>query len=95
LAVAPRAFTADVADPQAISRLVADVEERLGPIEILQNNAGRLVPGTALTQELREWETTWSVNVGSAMTRSRSWWNACEGGHRERHAQHDRTPRAP
>jgi meso-butanediol dehydrogenase/(S,S)-butanediol dehydrogenase/diacetyl reductase len=66
------AFTADVADPEAAPRLVAEVEERLGPIEILQNNAGRLVPGTALTQDFTEWERTLSVNVGSVFVMSRA-----------------------
>ena len=66
------AFTADVADADAVARRVADVEERLRPIEILQNNAGRLVPGTALTQDIAEWELTMSVNVGSVFLMSRA-----------------------
>jgi meso-butanediol dehydrogenase / (S,S)-butanediol dehydrogenase / diacetyl reductase len=66
------AFTADVADADAVARLVADVEGRLGPIEILQNNAGRLVPGTALTQDIAEWELTMAVNVRSVFLMSRA-----------------------
>lgn len=66
------AFTADVADREAVPRLVADVTERLGPVEILHNNAGRLVPGTALTQEVEEWERTIAVNVGSVFLMSRA-----------------------
>ena len=60
-----QAFIADVADRSAVGGLVAEIERELGPIEILDNNAGRLVPGTALTQEIEEWERTLSVNVGS------------------------------
>jgi NAD(P)-dependent dehydrogenase (short-subunit alcohol dehydrogenase family) len=52
------AFVANVADREAVTGLVADVATRLGPVEILHNNAGRLVPGTALTQEYDEWERT-------------------------------------
>jgi meso-butanediol dehydrogenase / (S,S)-butanediol dehydrogenase / diacetyl reductase len=66
------AFTADVSDPEAVTALAAAIEERLGPIEILDNNAGRLVPGTALTQEIAEWERTLSVNIGSVFLMSRA-----------------------
>jgi NAD(P)-dependent dehydrogenase (short-subunit alcohol dehydrogenase family) len=66
------AFVADVADPEAVAGLVAAVEERLGPIEILENNAGRLVPGTVLTQEFAEWQRTLSVNIGSVFLMCRA-----------------------
>ncbi len=49
-----RAFVADVADRDAVARLVSEIERALGAIQILENNAGRLVPGTALTQEIEE-----------------------------------------
>lgn len=66
------AFVADVAEPQAVTDLVAAVEGRLGPIDILDNNAGRLVPGTVLTQELAEWQRTLSVNIGSVFLMCRA-----------------------
>lgn len=65
-------FVADVADPEAVSWLVGEVERNIGPIDILDNNAGRLVPGTALTQELEEWERTLTVNVTSVFLMCRS-----------------------
>lgn len=65
-------FGADVSDAAAVQRLVAEIEQQLGPIEILHNNAGRLVPGTAVTQEIAEWERTLSVNVGSVFLMSRA-----------------------
>lgn len=65
-------FAADVADPAAVGALVAAVEEQLGPIDILENNAGRLVPGTVLTQEISEWERTLSVNVSSVFLMCRA-----------------------
>lgn len=34
-------FAADVRDPAAIERLVAHTEQRLGPVDLLVNNAGR------------------------------------------------------
>lgn len=38
------AFSADVSIAAAVESLVRDVQERLGPIEILVNNAGQAVP---------------------------------------------------
>jgi NAD(P)-dependent dehydrogenase (short-subunit alcohol dehydrogenase family) len=67
-----QAFVADVADREAVPRLVARIEASLGPIDILENNAGRLVPGTALTQEIDEWERTLAVNVGSVFLMCRA-----------------------
>jgi NAD(P)-dependent dehydrogenase (short-subunit alcohol dehydrogenase family) len=34
------AFSADVGDPEAVERLVGEVEKALGPVDILVNNAG-------------------------------------------------------
>ena len=67
-----QAFAADVADRDAVEWLVTDIERSLGPIEILENNAGRLVPGTALTQDIDEWERTLRVNVGSVFLMCRT-----------------------
>jgi len=67
-----RAFVADVADRDSVPGLIAEVEGALGPVDILDNNGGRLVPGTALTQEVDEWERTLSVNVGSVFLMSRA-----------------------
>jgi NAD(P)-dependent dehydrogenase (short-subunit alcohol dehydrogenase family) len=67
-----RHFVADVADRDAVPELVADIERALGPIAILENNAGRLVPGTALTQEIDEWERTLAVNIGSVFLMCRA-----------------------
>lgn len=35
-----QAFTADLLDPAAVDRLIGDVEEAAGPIDVLVNNAG-------------------------------------------------------
>lgn len=67
-----RHFVADVADRDAVPELVAEIERALGPIAILENNAGRLVPGTALTQEIDEWERTLAVNIGSVFLMCRA-----------------------
>lgn len=67
-----QAFTGDVADRDTVPGLVSEIEAVLGPIEILENNAGRLVPGTALTQEIDEWERTLAVNIGSVFLMCRA-----------------------
>lgn len=65
-------FVGDVADRETVPGLVAEIERALGPIQILENNAGRLVPGTALTQEIDEWERTLAVNIGSVFLMCRA-----------------------
>lgn len=60
------ALAGDVADPDAVERLVAEVEERLGPIAVLVNNAGA-IPHPAGWPELswETWQRTLDVNLGS------------------------------
>jgi NADP-dependent 3-hydroxy acid dehydrogenase YdfG len=45
------ACTLDVTDPESVEAFVATVEQRLGPVDVLVNNAGIAVPG-------RFWELT-------------------------------------
>jgi NAD(P)-dependent dehydrogenase (short-subunit alcohol dehydrogenase family) len=64
-----RAFQADVSDPDAVRRLVADVERELGPVDVLVNNAGttKYVPFAdveSVTPEL--WERILGVNLVGA-----------------------------
>ncbi len=53
---APTPFLADAADLERIAALPAEVEEALGPIDILVTNSGGPPPGGALAHELGEWE---------------------------------------
>lgn len=60
------AFAADVSIAQAVQSMVSDIKRRLGPIDILINNAG-----TALSRELDEiteqdFDRTIAVNLKSA-----------------------------
>jgi meso-butanediol dehydrogenase/(S,S)-butanediol dehydrogenase/diacetyl reductase len=64
-------FVADVSDADAVQQLVEDVCARFGRIDVLHNNAGRLVPGTVLDQDLQEWDRTFAVNVRSVFLVSR------------------------
>jgi len=50
------AFPGDVTDREGMRTLVADVEESLGPVELLVNNAGILQVGPAETMSLEDLE---------------------------------------
>ncbi len=60
------AVQADVADGDAVRAMVAEVEDRLGPVSLLVNNAG--VSWTGLFQDTDEavWRRLFSVNVDGA-----------------------------
>lgn len=58
------AATLDVADEQATKHLVADVEDRLGPIDLFCFNAGiATMGGVEVSNAL--WHRTWEVNLMS------------------------------
>ena len=65
-------LVADVSDATAVEALVAEVLARCGRLDIVHNNAGRLVPGTALTLDLDEWDRTMTTNVRSVFLVSRA-----------------------
>ncbi len=56
-----RAVQTDVTDGEAVKRLVAEVEQTLGPIDILVNNAGHN-PSRAIT-EISEADWDWVLNL--------------------------------
>lgn len=56
----------DVADPQAVERLFADVKASLGGLDALVNNAGIAGPtGPIDTLDLEAWNRTLAVNISS------------------------------
>jgi meso-butanediol dehydrogenase / (S,S)-butanediol dehydrogenase / diacetyl reductase len=57
------AWEADVSDPDRVAAVVAQVLERLGPIDVLHSNAGVMNGGTALEESIEGWERTFAVNV--------------------------------
>src|SRR5689334_11306488 len=68
------ALGADVSDGQAVARLIRGVEETLGPIDVLVNNAG-----IALRRQLEElsegdFDNTLAVNLKSAFLCSQAVW---------------------
>jgi NAD(P)-dependent dehydrogenase (short-subunit alcohol dehydrogenase family) len=60
-----RAMTvqADVADEKSVERMVAQVNDRLGPIDMLVNNAGIFEYVTPETTTLDHWRRTIDVNL--------------------------------
>lgn len=54
----------DVSDPRRIDAVVAEVGERLGPVDVLVNNAGVSIPAPLGSPDFDEaWENTLAVNL--------------------------------
>lgn len=56
--------TADIADPEAVSNAIHKIEESLGPVNVLVNNAGVVKPLAPLWEsDVQEWWRGMEVNV--------------------------------
>jgi NAD(P)-dependent dehydrogenase (short-subunit alcohol dehydrogenase family) len=66
------AVECDVRDQASVERAVDACVERFGHIDLLHNNAGVLIPGTALTQRLEDWDLHFAVNVKGVLLVSRA-----------------------
>ncbi len=64
-AVGGRAEVVDVGDETAITTCLAAVEDELGPIDVLCNNAGIASGADPLTTPIDEWQRQWDINVMS------------------------------
>lgn len=53
----------DVADPASVAALADAVQRRLGPADVLVNNAAMLVSGTLIDLALEDWNRLLSVNL--------------------------------
>jgi len=54
----------DVSDPAAIEAVVGEIVHRLGPVDVLVNNAGVSVPAPIAADDYwRAWDTTMAVNL--------------------------------
>ena len=56
-------FPADLADNDALSRLVADVARELGPLTALVNNASEFLPDTLQSLTASTWDMHLSINL--------------------------------
>ena len=66
------AIGADVGDADAVSGLFAAVEEALGPVEILVNNAGITADDLLLRMKPEAWDAVIQTNLGSAYLTTRA-----------------------
>jgi NAD(P)-dependent dehydrogenase (short-subunit alcohol dehydrogenase family) len=57
------AVPCDVSDEAAVGAMVAEVETRLGPIDIFYSNAGVATGGDILTTPSAVWNEQWAINV--------------------------------
>ncbi|ESR24041.1 beta-ketoacyl-ACP reductase [Lutibaculum baratangense] len=73
-------FQWDVADPQACAAGIAEVEGKLGPVEILVNNAGITRDGMFHKMSHDNWKAVIDTNLGSLFNMCRPVWE----GMRER-----------
>jgi len=62
-----RAYLADQTDAGSLRKLVADVEDELGAVDILIVNGGGPKPGTFTAIGLAEWQPAYALTVQSAL----------------------------
>ncbi|GAA2759744.1 SDR family NAD(P)-dependent oxidoreductase [Actinopolymorpha rutila] len=63
---------ADVTDPADVDRMVGEVTRELGPVDVLVNNAGISVPGTALETSEESWREVLATNLDGVWRCSRA-----------------------
>jgi hypothetical protein len=66
------ALEVDVSERASFEAFVDEVEERLGPLDVLVNNAGILLVGPFLEEDDRATEREFAVNVGGVMNGMRT-----------------------
>jgi meso-butanediol dehydrogenase / (S,S)-butanediol dehydrogenase / diacetyl reductase len=66
------ALECDVRHEESVNSMVHECVAQFGRIDLLHNNAGVLIPGTALTQTLDDWDLHFAVNVRGMLLVSRA-----------------------
>jgi 3-oxoacyl-[acyl-carrier protein] reductase len=74
----------DVADPEAVDSLFAELEQRFGPVLVLVNNAGVRADGLSMQLDDEEWEHVLATNLSGAFRTTR---RALKGMMRARHGR--------
>ena len=64
-------FEADVTQETAVKKMVDDVMQQFGRIDVLVNNAGIINFGSVITADVDEWDTLMATNVRSVFLVSR------------------------
>ena len=60
-------WTVDVSDADAVTRLIAEVEDRHGPIDLYCSNAGIATGAGVEDATPQQWQRIWEVNVMAAV----------------------------
>lgn len=66
------AVTADIAEAEKVSAIVAEVEQKLGPVSVLVNNAGILSNNKSAETTPEEWRRVMGVNLDAAFYLARA-----------------------
>ena len=64
-AIGGRAEVVDVASEHDLTAMLNSIEDDLGPIDVLCNNAGIASGGDPLSTPIEEWQRQWEINVMS------------------------------
>jgi NAD(P)-dependent dehydrogenase (short-subunit alcohol dehydrogenase family) len=67
LGVQSLALQADVADPVAVQALIAGVNERLGPVDVLVNNAAIFQSAPVESLPVADWDRVMTINLRSVL----------------------------
>lgn len=65
-------YRADVSSADSVTEAAERVAADLGPVDVVVNNAGVLLPGSALTVSMDDWQRTFAVNVDAIMLTTRA-----------------------
>lgn len=57
----------DLADPDAVDRMLAEVDDRAGPVDIVVNNAGITAVERFVDSDPATWDRQWAVNLRAPM----------------------------
>jgi 3-oxoacyl-[acyl-carrier protein] reductase len=78
------AVQGDVADPEAVEKVFAELEQRFGSVLVLVNNAGVRADGLSMQLDDDEWELVLATNLSGAFRATR---RALKGMMRARHGR--------
>lgn len=67
-----KAYPADVADPQAVQRMIDSIINEQGKLDILVNNAGIEPKASILEMSIADWQRTLDVNLSAAFYTSQA-----------------------